>query len=76
MLDDSNRPLTGVLPSITQMIELMTAPDEIREEVTAKIEAGEDVTVKEIQRLKKEGQHRSTGGTFGGICKNIISEIW
>jgi chromosome segregation ATPase len=42
------------MPSISQVIELLNAPEEIREEVTAKIEAGEDVTIKEIQRLKKE----------------------
>jgi DNA repair exonuclease SbcCD ATPase subunit len=51
---DSNRPLTGVLPSITQMIELLSADESVNEVVTAKIEAGEDVTIKEIQRLKKE----------------------
>ncbi len=45
---------TALLPSITQAIELLSAPEEIKTEVTAKIEAGEDVTVKEIQRLKKE----------------------
>ena len=42
-------PLLG----LSQAIELLSAPEEIREEVTAKIEAGEDVTIKEIQRLKK-----------------------
>jgi hypothetical protein len=51
---NSNRPLTGVLPSISQMIELLSADEEVNEVVTAKIEAGEDVTIKEIQRLKKE----------------------
>lgn len=39
---------------ISQITELLSAPEEIREVVTAKIEAGEDVTIKEIQRLKKE----------------------
>lgn len=39
---------------VRQALELLSAPEEIREEVTAKIEAGEDVTIKEIQRLKKE----------------------
>jgi hypothetical protein len=39
---------------LNQALELLSAPEEIREEVTAKIEAGEDVTIKEIQRLKKE----------------------
>ena len=39
---------------VRHALELLSAPEEIREEVTAKIEAGEDVTVKEIQRLKKE----------------------
>ena len=53
-LVNSNSPSTAILPSITQMIELLSAPEEVKTEVTAKIEAGEDVTVKEIQRLKKE----------------------
>ena len=39
---------------LKQAIALLNAPEEIRETVTAKIEAGEDVTIKEIQRLKKE----------------------
>lgn len=39
---------------LNQAIELLSAPEEVREEVTAKIEAGDDVTIKEIQRLKKE----------------------
>ena len=50
----SNSPTSAIMPSISQVIELLNAPEEIREEVTAKIEAGEDVTIKEIQRLKKE----------------------
>jgi hypothetical protein len=54
LLDDSKRQLNVLLPSVTQMIELITAPEEVRTEVTAKIENGEDVTIKEIQRLKKE----------------------
>lgn len=51
---NSNLATSPILPSISQMIELLSAPEEIKTEVTAKIEAGEDVTVKEIQRLKKE----------------------
>ena len=54
LLDDSNSPLTAIMPSVTQMIELITAPSEVKTEVTAKIESGETVTIKEIQRLKKE----------------------
>lgn len=53
-LVNSNSPSTAILPSITQMIELLSATEEVQAEVTAKIEAGEDVTIKEIQRLKKE----------------------
>lgn len=51
---NSNWALKPNLPSITQMIELLSADEKVNEVVTAKIEAGEDVTVKEIQRLKKE----------------------
>lgn len=39
---------------LKQAIALLNAPEEVKTEVTAKIEAGEDVTIKEIQRLKKE----------------------
>ena len=42
--------------NLTQAIALLDTNDEIREEVTAKIEAGEDVTIKEIQRLKAENK--------------------
>ena len=45
-----------VLPNLTQAIELLSAHEEIREVITAKIEAGEDVTIKEIQRLKAENK--------------------
>ncbi len=48
---NSNLASTPILPSVTQMIELLSAPEEVKTEVMAKIEAGEDVTVKEIQRL-------------------------
>lgn len=39
---------------LKQAIELLSAPEELKDEVTTRIEAGEDVTIKEIQRLKKE----------------------
>jgi hypothetical protein len=51
LLDSSVQ--TSVL-GLNQAIELLSAPEEVKTEVTAKIEAGEDVTIKEIQRLKKE----------------------
>ena len=51
---NSNPATSRVLPSISQAVELLSAPEEVKTEVTAKIEAGEDVTIKEIQRLKKE----------------------
>lgn len=44
---------TSVL-GLKQAIELLSASEKVKTEVTAKIEAGEDVTIKEIQRLKKE----------------------
>lgn len=53
LLNDS-KGHTSVLLGLRQAIELLNAPEEVKTEVTAKIEAGEDVTVKEIQRLKKE----------------------
>jgi hypothetical protein len=43
-------PLLG----LSQAIELLSATEEVKTEVTTRIEAGEDVTIKEIQRLKKE----------------------
>ncbi len=69
---DSNRPLTGVLPSITQMIELLSADESVNEEVTAKIEAGEDVTIKEIQRLKKEAAE--TQAKLDGVQNDLITK--
>ncbi len=40
--------------NLTQAITLMSATGEVKEQVLEKIENGEDVTIKEIQRLKKE----------------------
>ena len=37
---NSNVPLTALLPSVTQMMELMTADESVNEVVTAKIENG------------------------------------
>ncbi|MDD5227335.1 MAG: DUF3102 domain-containing protein [Methylococcales bacterium] len=54
LLDDSKGRLNALLPSVTQMIELLSADENVNEVVVAKIEAGEDVTIKEIKRLKKE----------------------
>lgn len=51
LLDASFHP-SGM--GLKQAIELLSAPEEVKTEVTAKIEKGEDVTIKEIQRLKKE----------------------
>lgn len=52
----SNSPTSAIMPSISQVIELLNAPEEVREEVSAKIENGEEVTIREIQRLKKEAE--------------------
>lgn len=39
---------------LSQAISLLNAPENVKVEVLEKIESGEDVTIKEIQRLKKE----------------------
>ena len=53
-----NSSLQMSVMSLSQAIELLSAPEEIREEVTAKIEAGEDVTIQEnkeaITQAKRE----------------------
>ena len=54
LLNDSNGATSRLMPSISQMIELLSADEKVNKVVTAKIESGEDVTIKEIQRLKKE----------------------
>lgn len=38
----------------TQVQELLSAPDDVKESVIERIENGEDVSKREIQRLKKE----------------------
>ncbi len=43
-----------VFLNVTQAIELLNAPEEIKADVIERVENGEDVTVKEIQRLKRE----------------------
>lgn len=50
---NSNRQTSSDL-NLNQALELLSAPEEVKTEVTAKIEAGEDVTIKEIQALKKQ----------------------
>ena len=45
---------TSVHLKLNQAISLLNAPEEVKTEVTARIEAGEDVSIKEIQRLKQE----------------------
>jgi hypothetical protein len=43
-----------LLPNVNQAIELLSAPEELKTEVMARIESGDDVTVKEIRELKKQ----------------------
>jgi hypothetical protein len=45
---------TCVNLGLRQAIALLSVPEEVKAEVTARIEAGEDVSIKEIQRLKQE----------------------
>jgi chromosome segregation ATPase len=54
LLDTSKVQSIALLPNLTQAIYLLDAPEEVKAEVTARIEAGEDVSIKEIQRLKQE----------------------
>lgn len=54
---DSNTQPVAYLPSMKQAIELLSAPDEVKSEVTAKIEAGKSVTVREIQELKAKARY-------------------
>jgi hypothetical protein len=47
---------TSVNLSLNQTIELLSATNEVKNEVTAKIEAGESVTVNEIKQIKKQSK--------------------
>jgi DNA repair exonuclease SbcCD ATPase subunit len=42
------------LPNVNQAIELLSAPEELKTEVMARIESGDDVSIKEIRELKKQ----------------------
>jgi len=42
------------LPNLSQAIALLSAPEEVKTEVMQRIEDGEDVKIKEIERLKAE----------------------
>ena len=53
LLDDSKVAAAQLL-NYTQVIELLSAPVEIKESVIERIENGDDVSSREIQRLKKE----------------------
>jgi uncharacterized protein YqiB (DUF1249 family) len=53
LLDDSKVAAAQHL-NYTQVIELLSAPTEIREEVIERIEKGDEISSREIQRLKKE----------------------
>ncbi len=41
---------------LSQAIELLNAPDEVQEEVIKRVESGEQITVKEIQELKRQAR--------------------
>ena len=53
---EPNRHSSADLLGINHAIALLTADEEIKAEVQARIDAGESVTVKEIEALKREAQ--------------------
>lgn len=53
---DSNSTLKSNLPGIAQALALITADDETKAIVQEKLDAGQSVTVKEIEELKREAQ--------------------
>lgn len=53
LLDDSKVAPVQLL-EYTKIIEIMSAPQEVKTEVFERIENGEDISKREIQRLKKE----------------------
>lgn len=53
LLDDSKVQTLGLLPNLGQAIAMLSAPDEVKAEVTERIENGETVTVRKIEQLKR-----------------------
>lgn len=53
---DANFHPSGNLLGINHAIALLTADDEVKAEVQARVDAGETVSVREIEKLKREAQ--------------------
>ena len=53
---DPNRQSTADLPGIEHAVALLGADDDVKAEVQARLEAGETVSVREIEKLKREAQ--------------------
>ena len=51
---DPNRHSSADLPGINHAIALLTADEEVKTEIQARLDAGESVTVREIEQLKRE----------------------
>ena len=63
---DKSPNLGDLKPCEIYLLAQNSTPDEVREVVIERIENGEDVTIKEIQRLKKEAE--TAKANAGGFC--------
>ena len=75
LLDDSVHS-SGQKLELTQAIVLLNAPEEVKESVVERIEEGENVTVAEINRLKKEAKDAEmTYGRTVGLLKSELRGV-
>ncbi|MDQ7091783.1 MAG: DUF3102 domain-containing protein [Methylococcales bacterium] len=82
LLDDSVHSSGQKKLELTQAIVLLNAPDEVKESVAERVEAGENVTVAEINYLKKEAKeakdaemtYKRTVGLLKSELKKVDAE--
>jgi len=76
LLDDSVHSSGRKKLELTQAIVLLNAPDEVKESVTERVEAGENVTVAEINYLKKEAKcAEMTYERTVGLLKSELKKV-
>jgi len=76
LLDDSVHLNGRKKLELTQAIVLLNAPDEVKESVTERVEAGENVTVAEINYLKKEAKcAEMTYERTVGLLKSELKKV-
>lgn len=66
---------TSVNLSLNQTIELLSATNEVKNEVTAKLEAGENVTVNKIKQIKKQSKKVESADLVALVETQIIEPL-